>query len=84
MICRADAAQEGANTRREFFGGERLGEIIVGASFKPSDHVVGVASRRDHHNGHAAFGADSPTQLKTIDARQHDVDQHHISRVSDK
>ena len=65
-------------------GAQDADGALVGASFEPSDHVVGVASRCDHHNGHAAFGANPPTQLETIDARQHDVDQHHIGRVSDK
>ena len=36
------------------FGGERLGEVVVGAGLEPGDDVVGVVAGGDHHDRHVA------------------------------
>jgi len=83
-IGRAQAPQQRADASREFFRCERLGHVVVGARLETSHHVVGVAARGDHDDGHAALGANLTTQLEAVDAGEHDVDQHHVGRVRGK
>ena len=46
-----------------------------------SDDIVGVVTCGDHDDRHVALAADGPAHLKSVDTRQHDVDEHHVGRV---
>ncbi len=77
-VAGTDAAQKGSDPGRELLGGKGLGQVVVGAGFKPGDDVVGVGSGRDHHDRNIAVLAYRSTHLKAIDAGKHDVDEHNI------
>ena len=77
---RADAPQQGPDASRQLLRGERLGEVVVGARLEPGDDVVGVVAGGDHHDRHVAVTAQRAAQLEAVDARQHDVDQHHVGQ----
>jgi hypothetical protein len=36
----------------------------------------------DHHDGDIGAAADGSAHLEAVDPRQHDVDQHHVGRLS--
>ncbi len=79
---RAHAPQQRPDARRELLRGERLGEVVVGAGLQTGDHVVRVGAGRHHHDRHVARAAQVAAQLEAVDARQHDVDQHDVARLT--
>ena len=72
------AAQQGPDAGRQLLRCERLGEVVVGAGFESGDDVVRVVAGGHHHDGDVAGAADRAAQLESVDARQHDVDQHDV------
>ena len=78
----AGPPQQGPDAGRELLGGERLGEVVVGAGLEPGHHVVGVGPGGDHDDRDVAVAADRPADLEAVDAREHDVDQHDVGGVA--
>ena len=74
----AGPAQQGTDPRRELLGREGLGEVVVGARLEPGHDVVGVGAGGDHHDRHIGAAPDRPAHLEAVDAREHDVDEHHV------
>ena len=72
------AGADGADARHQFPGVERLRKVIVGAQFEPDDAVFILAARRQHQHRQARFTPDAPQDLKTIEAGQHDVENHQV------
>ena len=80
-LGRARPAQQRPDASRELLGGEGLGEVVVGPGLETGDDVVGVGPGRHHDDGDVGGAADRPAHLEAVDARQHDVDQHHVGRA---
>ena len=61
---------------------ERLGQIVVGARLESAQDVVGVRTRRQQHDrDETARRPQPPHDLETVEARQHDVEQHDVEGV---
>jgi hypothetical protein len=78
VLGAAGPPEEGADARRQLLGHERLGDVVVGARLQPGHHVVGVRPGRDHHDGDIALAPEGPAHLESVDARQHEVDEHDV------
>ena len=72
------SAQQGADAGGELFGGEGLGQIVVGPGLQSGHHVMGVGSGGDHDDGHVAGPAQGAAHLEPVGVGKHDVDEHHI------
>ena len=75
------AAQHGTDTRQQFLGGERLGDVVVCASVQPLYLVRLIATGGEHEDGHplgtrvsAPFAGQGDATL----AWQHPVEQDHV------
>jgi len=77
-LARPRPAKQRSDARREFLGGERLREVVVGTGLEPGDNIVGVGARRDHHDRHVARAPQRAAELEAVDARKHDVDEDDV------
>src|SRR6185312_7960530 len=75
------AAQDGADTGEEFFGGEWLGEVIVGAGVKAFNAVGGRGARGQHDDRKRAALADLAESLEAIEHGHHDVENEKVVRA---
>jgi hypothetical protein len=78
-----DSPQQGAHARHQFEHRERLGEVVVGAQFKPEHAVRLRRAGAEHDHRHIRvpcpqMAADVPT----VSARQHQVEQHHVPALA--
>ena len=63
-----------------------LGQEVVGAGVERRDHVLRRRMRRDddhRQGGRQRVGAQPAADLEAVDARQGQVEQHHLRRVLD-
>lgn len=70
--------QYGFDSRDEFPGAERFGDIIVGAHFEAHDAIGFVTARGQHEDGDIAFLTNSATNLDAIHAGHHQIQQYDI------
>ena len=78
----AGPAQQRPDPGGELLRRERLGEVVVGTRLEPRHDVVGVGTGSDHHDRHVARLAQRTAQLEAVDAREHDVDQDDVGRLT--
>lgn len=71
--------REHARARFELAEIERLDEIVVGAKVQRADPVLDFRTRRQHQHRRRLFpGAQMAQDLKPVEPRQHDVEDHEI------
>ena len=71
------------DARQDFFGLDRLGDVVHGAELE-ARHLVGhfAARRQEDDGGVAGFGLrlEPAADLEPVDPRHHDVEQHQVGR----
>ncbi len=68
------AAQQGPQARQQFFGDERLGQIVIGPGTETFKLVGKCIARRQHQNrGVDPFVAQCVADADAIAKRQHDI-----------
>ena len=73
------AAQQPLDARQQNGQVERLRQIVVGPRLEPAQDVVGVRAGRQQHDGDEPPRlAQPPHDLEPVEARQHDIEQHHV------
>ena len=78
---RAHAAQHRAGADHQLLRAERLGDIIVGAGFKPAQAVVLLAARGQHDDrqvGGGGLAAQAAAQLDSADPLDHPVEHDQV------
>ena len=74
-------AHDRLDPRQQLAGGERLGDVVVGAGLERGDLVLLLGARRQQHDRDvlgALVGAQPPREGQARDARQHPVEQHEV------
>ncbi len=77
------AAQHGAHACREYPRAERLGHVVGGAELEAGDDVRLRPLGREHHDGDRPglrVVLESPADVETVDARQHEVEHDKVGR----
>ena len=71
--------QDRVDPEHELARAERLGHVVVGAALEP-DHPVGLGAEGGQHDHRqvVAAGAQPLADLETVDARQHQVEDHQV------
>ena len=80
-VLRLFHLQQRRRTDAELGRVDRLGDEIVGSGLDRAQSILSAHHRGDHDYGNIAAGripADATTNLKTIEARHHDVEEHQI------
>ncbi|MNC86951.1 hypothetical protein D3C83_26410 [compost metagenome] len=78
---RRPAAHHRLDSRQQLPGGERLGDVVVGAAFQRGHLVLLLGARGEQHDGDvlgALVGAQPPREGEAGHARQHPVEQHEV------
>ena len=71
--CRR-GTRHGTNTRKQFLGGKRLGQVIVGTGIQALDLIGHLAFCREHDDGQSlSGGACTLEHLDAVHAGHHDV-----------
>ncbi len=80
------AAQHGVDPRQQLAGGERFGQVIVGAHFQTDDAIGLIVARGEHQHRRRLVFADSQfaAQLQAIVAGHHDVEHDQVDGVGIK
>ena len=74
----AYVADTPAHARDEFFGAERLGEVIVRAQLQPDQLVTLLGSRGEHDDGYLGVFADRSGDIQPIELRQTQIEHDQI------
>ena len=72
------SAYECLGSQGELAGAERLGDVVVGPCFQPTDPVRLVRQRGDHHDGYVRDSSDAFSHGDPGDHRNHEVKNHEI------
>ena len=75
-------ADVGVDPRQQFFGQERLGDVIDHAGVERAQQQVAVVGGGDEHHRHAQrrVGAQRVHDFETVHARHHHVEQDQVGR----
>ncbi len=57
---------------------ERLRKVVVRSHLQTRDAIHIFAARGEHQHGDTALRAQAPEDLETVQARQHDIQNHQI------
>jgi hypothetical protein len=76
-----DPAQHAADAGVEHPRLDRLDDVVVGPRLEAGDDVHVVASGGQHDDGHVPDGPQAPAHLESVDAGQHQVEDHDVGRV---
>ena len=69
------------DAENEFFGGKRLGHVVIGAEFEAGDPVIQFTAGGEHDDGDLTGTGVAPKVLEnpeTVPARQHQVQNNQI------
>jgi len=80
-ILQAGAPQDGVDPRHDLTRTEGLHDVVVGAQAEATNPVVHLTTGSDHQDGDLAGTPQRATDLQTIEAGQHQVENHHIGRL---
>ena len=75
------AAQDGLKARRHFTKHKRFGDVVVGAHVETLDDIIASRQRCEHDDGYIRDLANLAQDLKAIDLRHHDIQNHHIQSI---
>jgi hypothetical protein len=81
---RRRAAQDGVDPRQQFARTERLGDVVIRATFEARDLVVLVGARREHDHWHVLgvlVALDGTRELETTLVGQHPVHEQQVGTL---
>jgi hypothetical protein len=76
----ARAAQHRLDPGHQLTGAERLGQVVVRADRQPDELVHFLGPGGQHDDVGVGERAQRPADLHAVDARQHQVQDHHVGR----
>ena len=80
-VGRGRATQHGAHPREQLARRVRLRDVVVGAELEPHDDVDLAVLGGQHHDRHLARHAHLSAHLGAGNARQHQIEQHHVGAL---
>ena len=78
IILRRDSAQDCIETQQQLFGLKRLGQIVIRASLKPDDPILGLTLSGQQQNRCIAGPSQLFGQRNPILARHHHIQNDQI------
>ncbi len=87
VVVRTRAPQNGLDSRHEFARGERLRNVIVGATVQTGDFVILICPRRQHDDSEVIVflvALEHAGQFEPAHVGQHPVDQGQIRPLVDQ
>src|SRR5258707_6677223 len=82
ILLTAYPAQNRAHPADQFARTKRLDQIIVGAQFQALNAVIFISASGEHENRSFGPGANAAADLKTVERRQHDVENHKVRMLA--
>ena len=84
-VARKASPRQGTHPGHDFSQDERFRQIIVRPKVQPTNAVLHLSARGEQQNGRRAMRAPQfPEHLQPVAARQHDIQDYRVERLSER